>query len=162
MVSDIAMRLHIANPKLENPLEGHGVVLIDEIEQHLHPSWQRTIIPNLRRTFPNIQFILTTHSPQVLSTLKKENVFILDNFKLVKDTPHTFGRDSNAILWDIFGVEKRPPESKEEFSKLYRLMDDPEKTKETEVLLRDVEAKYGYYDEEVVRARGQFEFLNED
>ena len=160
LVGDIARRL--SNVFWTNPLNGDGIVLIDEIEQHLHPGWQRTIIPNLRRTFPNIQFILTTHSPQVLSTLKKENVFILSDFKLVKDTPHTFGRDSNAILWDIFGVEKRPAESKEEFSKLYRLMDDPEKIKETELLLRDVEEKYGYYDEEVVRARGQFEFLNED
>ena len=129
---------------------------------HLHPSWQREIIPVLRKTFPNIQFIVTTHSPQVISTLKKENVFILNDFKLIKDTPHTFGRDSNSILWDIFGVEKRPPESKLEFEKLYRLMDDPDKIKETEDMLRDIEEKYGYYDEEVIRARGQFEFLNED
>lgn len=162
IAADIARRLYIANPKLDKPLEGKGIVLIDEIEQHLHPGWQRTIISNLHHTFPNIQFIVTTHSPQVISTLKKENVFILNDFKLVKDTPHTFGRDSNSILWDIFGVEKRPPESKLEFEKLYRLMDDPDKIKETENMLRDVEEKYGYYDEEVIRARGQFEFLNED
>ncbi|MEZ4959891.1 MAG: AAA family ATPase [Saprospiraceae bacterium] len=159
MVGDIARRMSFLNP--EDPLSSPGIILIDEIEQHLHPGLQRTIIPNLRRTFPNIQFILTTHSPQVLSTLKKENVFILDNFQLVQDTPHTYGRDSNSILWDIFGVEKRPPESKEIFSKLYRMMDDPDKVEETEALLRDVEERYGYYDEEVVRARGQFEFLNE-
>lgn len=159
IVGDIARRLR--NVYWEKPLEGDGVVLIDEIEQHLHPAWQRTIIPNLRRTFPNIQFILTTHSPQVISTLHRENVFILDNFQLVKETPHTYGRDSNSILYDIFGIEKRPAEAKEEFAKLYRLMDDPEKIAETADLLRDVEAKYGYYDEEVVRARGQFEFLNE-
>ncbi len=138
-----------------------GIILIDEIEQHLHPAWQRTIIPNLRRTFPNIQFILTTHSPQVLSTLKKENVFILEDFKLVKDTPQTFGRDSNSILYEIFGVEKRPAEAKEVFAKLYRIMDDPEKVNETADMLKDVEEKYGYYDEEVVRARGHFQFLNE-
>jgi predicted ATP-binding protein involved in virulence len=161
LASDISMRLHIANPDLEDPLLGQGIVLIDEIEQHLHPKWQRDIVKKLTDTFPNIQFILTTHSPQVLSTLKKENVFILEDFKLVKDTPHTFGRDSNAILWDIFGVEKRPPESKEEFAKLYRIMDDPEKVDETADMLRDVEEKYGYYDEEVVRARGHFQFLNE-
>lgn len=161
LVSDIARRLAIANPNLQQPRLGHGIVLIDEIEQHLHPAWQRTIIPNLRRTFPNIQFILTTHSPQVISTLKRENVFILDNFQLVPETPHTYGRDSNSILYDIFGVEKRPAEAKQEFAKLYRLMDDPAKVSETADLLRDAEAKYGYYDEEVVRARGQFQFLNE-
>ncbi|TAK44049.1 MAG: ATP-binding protein, partial [Saprospiraceae bacterium] len=159
LIGDIARRLSYVYGGNSN--EGKGAVLIDEIEQHLHPGWQRTIIPNLRSTFPNIQFILTTHSPQVLSTLKRENVFILEDFKLVKDTPHTYGRDSNSILWDIFGVEKRPAESKEEFSRLYRLMDDESKAKETESLLHDVEEKYGYYDEEVVRARAHFQFLNE-
>ena len=160
MIGDIAYRMSEINPHIGN--NSKGVVLIDEIDLHLHPSWQREIIPVLRKTFPNIQFIVTTHSPQVISTLKKENVFILNDFKLIKDTPHTFGRDSNSILWDIFGVEKRPPESKLEFEKLYRLMDDPDKIKETEDMLRDIEEKYGYYDEEVIRARGQFEFLNED
>ncbi len=161
IAADIAMRLHIANPNVNQPLSGKGVVLIDEIEQHLHPSWQRTIIPNLRRTFPNIQFILTTHSPQVLSSLKKENVFILDDFKLVKDTPYTLGRDSNSILMDIFNVHKRPKEAEEIFSKLYRVMDDPDKIEKTADMLRDVEERYGYYDAEVVRARSHFQLLNE-
>lgn len=161
LVADIVRRISIANQRSVDLFESKGVVLIDEIEQHLHPKWQRDIIKNLRDTFPNIQFILTTHSPQVISTLHRENVFILDNFQLVKETPHTYGRDSNSILYDIFGIEKRPAEAKEEFAKLYRLMDDPEKVDETANLLHDVEAKYGYYDEEVVRARGQFQFLNE-
>jgi predicted ATP-binding protein involved in virulence len=161
LVADIARRAAIANPQLPNPLNSEGVILIDEVELHLHPTWQRAVAKALRATFPNIQFILTTHSPQVLSTLKRENVFMLEDFKLVKDTPHTYGRDSNSILWDIFGVEKRPAESKEEFSRLYRLMDDESKAKETESLLHDVEEKYGYYDEEVVRARAHFQFLNE-
>jgi predicted ATP-binding protein involved in virulence len=158
MVGDIAKRASMVSNDLSSV---RGVVLIDEIEQHLHPAWQRSIIPNLRRTFPNIQFILTTHSPQVISTLQKENVFILQDFKLVQYTPHTFGRDSNTILWDIFGVEKRPAESKKEFEKLYRLMDTPEKNNETADMLHEMEAKYGNYDEEIMRARGHFQFLNE-
>ena len=161
VTGDIARRLNISYPDLENPLLGKGVVLIDEIEQHLHPGWQRNIIPNLRRTFPNIQFIVTTHSPQVLSNVPRENVFILEDFKLVKNTPYTLGRDSNSILWDIFGVEKRPKEAEKIFSKLYRTMDDPDKVEETEKMLRDVEKRYGYYDEEVVRARSHFHLLTE-
>jgi len=161
LVSDIARRAAIANPQLPNPLTSEGVILIDEVELHLHPAWQRKVAGALRRTFPNIQFILTTHSPQVLSTLKKENVFILEDFKLVEDTPHTFGRDSNSILYDIFGVEKRPPEAKNEINKLYRLMDDPDKVQETEAMLHELEEKYGYYDEEMVRARAHFQTLNE-
>ena len=76
MVADIARRLAIANPDpTKNALEGEGIILIDEIELHLHPQWQRDIIPRLTSTFPNCQFIVTTHSPQVLSNVKKENVF---------------------------------------------------------------------------------------
>ncbi|WP_442935840.1 AAA family ATPase [Nostoc sp.] len=76
MVGDLARRLAIANPSLPDPLQGSGVVLIDEIELHLHPKWQREIIPALTRTFPNCQFIVTTHSPQVISQVKPEGIFI--------------------------------------------------------------------------------------
>ncbi len=78
MTGDLARRLAIANPSLSDPCQASAVVLIDEIEQHLHPSWQRKIIPALRRTFPNCQFIITTHSPQVLSQVHKEDIFVLD------------------------------------------------------------------------------------
>ncbi|WP_164672451.1 AAA family ATPase, partial [Vibrio cholerae] len=57
------------NPSLENPLNGYGIVLIDEIDLHLHPKWQQTIVQKLENTFPNIQFILSTHSPLVLTTV---------------------------------------------------------------------------------------------
>lgn len=69
MLGDIARRLAIANPGMTNPLQGGGIVLIDEVDLHLHPSWQRKVAGVLRKTFPNIQFILTTHSPQVLGEL---------------------------------------------------------------------------------------------
>lgn len=62
MVGDIARRLSIANASAENILEGEGIVLIDEIDLHLHPSWQAVILPVLLNTFPNLQFIVTTHS----------------------------------------------------------------------------------------------------
>jgi predicted ATP-binding protein involved in virulence len=78
MVGDLARRLAIANPSLPDPLQGSGVVLIDEIELHLHPKWQREIIPALTRTFPNCQFIVTTHSPQVISQVKPEGIYILE------------------------------------------------------------------------------------
>jgi predicted ATP-binding protein involved in virulence len=158
MIGDIAKKLSSIN--LNNPLNGRGVVIIDEIEQHLHPAWQRTIIPNLRRTFPNIQFILTTHSPQVLSNVPRENVFVLEDFKLVK-TPHTFGRDSNSMLWELFGVRERPEEAQKDFSKLSRLLDDPEKEEEAKELLTKLSEKYGEDDTEVVRARLYLEFLTE-
>ncbi|MDO9579016.1 MAG: AAA family ATPase, partial [Bacteroidales bacterium] len=112
MTGDLARRLAIANPSLNNPLDGQGVVLIDEVDLHLHPQWQRMIIPSLERTFPNCQFIVTTHSPLVLSYLKKEQVFLIEDFKLVEKTPHTYGRDIGSILFDVMAVLDRPDEIK--------------------------------------------------
>lgn len=79
LFGDLARRLAIANPAMQDPLEGQGVVLIDEIELHMHVSWQRKIINVLKRTFPNIQFVITTHSPQVLGEVTADyNVFMLE------------------------------------------------------------------------------------
>ena len=79
MVADIASRMAEANPEVENPLLMSGIVLIDEIDLHLHPKWQRKILRQLRNTFPNVQFIVTTHSPIVLlGALDLAQVFTLD------------------------------------------------------------------------------------
>jgi len=67
MFADIARRLALANPKDDNPLLGEGIIMIDEVDAHLHPSWQARIMPSLMEVFPNIQFLVTTHSPKVLS-----------------------------------------------------------------------------------------------
>ncbi|MEH2085902.1 AAA family ATPase [Nostoc sp.] len=126
MVGDLARRLAIANPGLTEPLEGEGVVLIDEIELHLHPKWQREIIPALTRTFPNCQFIVTTHSPQVLSQVKPEGIYILEKTHegvVAKKPESSFGRDSNRILEDLMGVPERPQEIKESLLELFRLID---------------------------------------
>ncbi|MBN3066646.1 AAA family ATPase [Pectobacterium brasiliense] len=78
LVGDLARRLSLLNPNLQNPFEGKGIVLIDEIDLHLHPTWQQKIIDRLLTTFPNIQFILSTHSPQVLSTVPARCIRILE------------------------------------------------------------------------------------
>ncbi|MEH2366804.1 MAG: AAA family ATPase [Nostoc sp.] len=126
MVGDLARRLAIANPSLSDPLQGSGVVLIDEIELHLHPKWQREIIPALTRTFPNCQFIVTTHSPQVISQVKPEGIYILektDEGVVAKRPKSSFGRDSNRILEDLMGVPARPQKIKESLLELFRLID---------------------------------------
>ena len=79
MISDLGRRLTLANPLLKNPLDGAGVVLIDELELHLHPKWQRDVTEKLRRTFPNIQFIATTHSPFVIQGLRPGELINLDS-----------------------------------------------------------------------------------
>jgi predicted ATP-binding protein involved in virulence len=160
MVADIAHRLILANPALANPLQGNGIVLIDEIELHLHPAWQRRIVPALEQTFPNIQFIMTTHSPQVLSRVPREHVFILEQFKLIDQKPHTEGRDSNTLLEDVFNVSERPESDQSAFRQLYLVMDDPERQEEAKALLQEMMEKYGEDDPEIQRASMHFEFMN--
>ncbi|QDK81269.1 AAA family ATPase [Spirosoma sp. KCTC 42546] len=78
LICDLGRRLALANPELENPLNGAGVVLIDELELHLHPKWQLEVSEKLRNTFPNIQFIVTTHSPFIIQTARQGEVITLD------------------------------------------------------------------------------------
>jgi predicted ATP-binding protein involved in virulence len=126
MVGDLARRLAIANPGLLEQLQGSGIVLIDEIELHLHPKWQREIIPALTRTFPNCQFIVTTHSPQVISHVQPKDVYLLEktNVGIIAKRPESsFGRDSNRILEDLMGVPKRPQDIKNRLHELFAIID---------------------------------------
>lgn len=109
LVGDIARRLAMMNPALENPLLGQGIVLIDEVDMHLHPTWQRQLIHNLTRTFPNCQFILTTHSPLVISDYPDVLVFALNDGQLEK-VPSQFGQDANTVLLDVMDTDIRNPE----------------------------------------------------
>jgi predicted ATP-binding protein involved in virulence len=97
-------------PKAEKPLEHPAVVLIDEIELHLHPGLQREILPRLRDVFPHAQFIVSTHSPQVLSSLHAANVRLIERFELRMLARGTWRRDTNRILETAFGDPGRPPE----------------------------------------------------
>lgn len=79
MVADFARRLAIANPVGDaNPLDGRGILLIDEVDAHLHPKWQYCVLSDLRRTFPHIQMIVTTHSAEIASMVDKESVYLLE------------------------------------------------------------------------------------
>ncbi|MDD2715664.1 MAG: AAA family ATPase [Candidatus Wallbacteria bacterium] len=107
LVLEIAKRLSQANPTMRDPLKnGKGIVLIDEIDLHLHPKWQRTVVHQLTETFPKIQFIATTHSPQVISEVKPEQVILMPPSS--KLPGRSYGLDSNSILRKIFDTEERP------------------------------------------------------
>ena len=101
MVLDLARRLAQANPGMEDPAaEAEAVVLIDEIELHLHPAWQRRIVGNLIETFPRCQFIATTHSPQVIGEVGHDHIQIIADGQVY--TPaHSFGVDSSRVLEEI-------------------------------------------------------------
>jgi predicted ATP-binding protein involved in virulence len=99
MISDIAFRCYKLNPHFEfdAALKTTGIVIIDEVDMFLHPSWQQLVISALQKAFPNIQFVVTTHSPQVLTTVPAECIRII-----------TKGAESSRLLKRIFGVDTRP------------------------------------------------------
>ena len=87
IVADIAYRCVLLNPYLEldAAINSSGIVLIDELDLHLHPKWQRTIISKLKETFPNIQFITTTHSPFIIQSLKNKELIDLEGKEMTDD-----------------------------------------------------------------------------
>lgn len=96
LVGDIARRLAMMNQSLDNPLEGDGIVLIDEVDLHLHPKWQRSLIRQLSETFPNCQFVLTTHSPLVISDAKDVLCYVLNDGELHEHNG-LYGLDANQV-----------------------------------------------------------------
>jgi len=153
MVGDLARRLAIANPEMEQPERGRGIVLIDEIELHLHPKWQRMVIPALLRTFPNCQFVITTHSPQVLGEVKNGKIYRLASTESGTTTEivRTYGRDSNRILEDEMGVPKRSQKIKDGLLNLFRLIDDGNLSKAKE-LQASLKEEIGFDEPEFARA----------
>ena len=110
LVLDLARRLSQANPSVDDPLtDGQAVVLIDELELHLHPKWQRQIVRKLQTTFPRCQFIATTHSPQVVGELAHDRIQILTESGVHCPT-HSFGVDSSRVLEEIMDT---PPRNQE-------------------------------------------------
>ncbi len=121
LVGDIARRLALLNPSLDNPLEGEGVVMIDEVDLHLHPKWQHDLIDKLVATFPNVQFILTTHSPHVISDRNDILLYSLDDGELT-EMPNVYGEDVNTVLTKIFDVPIRDPKAQADFDKVAELI----------------------------------------
>lgn len=141
LFGDIARRLAIANETLEAPLEGNGIILIDEIELHLHPSWQRKICRALKEAFPNCQFIITTHSPQVLGELQPEEIRLLNNFK-ISIPSQSYGLDSNSILDSIQNTTNEPLRQNSEVAKRIERINnliDEEKLHEAREKLSELE-----------------------
>jgi AAA15 family ATPase/GTPase len=107
-VSDLLYHLHRANPK--NVQDVHGVVLVDEVDLLAHPTWQRTIVPDLSKAFPKLQFILTTHSPIVAASVEAANLFILEpgrngTARLTRPDSEVYGLNAQQVLHEVFGMD---------------------------------------------------------
>ena len=113
MVADLAYRMARLNPQLREDAvtKTPGLVLIDEVEMHLHPLWQQTVLLDLQKTFPMVQFVVTTHSAQVLSSVPAESIRVLawgKQFEGVRHVDFSLGANSYQLLQDIQNVSPRP------------------------------------------------------
>ena len=104
LVCDIARRLAIANPGMTNPLEGEGIILIDEVDLHLHPKWQMEIANKLTSIFKNCQFFLSTHSAVVLSDIRKNQIVSIDNGKRIEVAFDPYGKLASSIMNNYFDM----------------------------------------------------------
>ncbi|WP_151944761.1 AAA family ATPase [Aliarcobacter butzleri] len=154
LVADIAYRSVKLNPHLENaPKQTPGIVLIDEVDMHLHPKWQQTVLTDLTKAFPNIQFIVTTHSPQVLSTVKKEQIRILGENVVSTPSTHSFGEDSSVLLAELMNVSPLPPlEIVEKRKEYQRLIEDREyESPRAKELQKELIENYGENSEFIIQ-----------
>ncbi|MEN8216650.1 MAG: AAA family ATPase [Pseudomonadota bacterium] len=151
LVGDIARRLAMMNPCLENPLQGEGIVLIDEIDLHLHPQWQRGIIQRLRNTFPNCQFLLTTHSPLVISDAKDVRCYVLNDSQL---TPleDLYGLDANQVLLKVMDTNIRNEEVEKKITELLELIHQGD-NRAAKAALSELEQEISANDLELAEAR---------
>lgn len=127
LIGDIARRLILLNDNSDNPLMGQGIVLIDEIELHLHPKWQQKIIRVLRKCFPNIQFIISTHSPQILGEVESKHLRILtlQESREIKVTipEQSYGLTSSEIVEELMGGKGRNQDVKKKIDQIFKLID---------------------------------------
>ncbi|MEL9494974.1 AAA family ATPase [Escherichia coli] len=116
LAADLALRCARLNGYLGElaPLQSSGIVLIDEVDLHLHPAWQQRVVQALRKAFPKLQFIISSHSPQVLSTIKSDNIRVVfknNDGHWLAESPvqEILGRESAIALNDVMGVNPIPP-----------------------------------------------------
>lgn len=124
LVADIARRMCVLNPQLgqEVTRKTPGVVLIDELDMHLHPRWQRILTGGLKRAFPEVQFIVASHSPQVLGELHPEEIILLRP----SGTAHpqvSYGLTSSQVLEEIMGADARAPEVQKMLTEAFEVLE---------------------------------------
>ena len=162
LVFDLTRRLAIANPESDDPIaEGVALVLIDEIELHLHPKWQRNVLQRLCDTFKACQFVVTTHSPLVLGEVPARCVRFLEfvDGKVNVFTPsEAYGMDANRILQEFMGAPVRNRQVEEELTKLFELIDDENFDHARDAISR-LEEKLGTTEPELTRASSLIRFL---
>jgi predicted ATP-binding protein involved in virulence len=162
LVGDLASRAAILNPHLSSDvlLGTPGVVIIDELDLHLHPKWQRRVIHDLKNTFPAVQFITTTHSPQLIGEAQPDEIRLLDRNQTTIPA-RSFGIDSSRVLEEVIGAGSRDSAVDSLLSKLFKTIHD-EDFDSARGALAEVESTLGPDDPEVTRARALISFLGSE
>ena len=142
---DLAHQLIKRYPSSESPLEEPSVVLIDEIDLHLHPQWQRSIIGTLTNIFPNTQFIVTSHSPLIVQSAVNANLVLLkrndeEQVNIINDEESIRGwRVDQILVSDLFGIESsRSPEFDDILRRRIEILSKPSLSKKDEEKLREI------------------------
>ena len=155
---DLTRRLAQANPHLDDPAaEAEAVVLIDEIDLHLHPKWQRHIVHNLHEAFPHCQLIATTHSPQVIGEVEHERIQIIADGQVYSPS-HSYGVDSSRVLEEVMDSEPRTKAVKELLAKISQAIGKQRYEHARGLLARLVE-QLGETDPEVTRLSTLLNFV---
>ncbi len=159
LVADIAYRMAQLNPQyLEDVIKKTaGIVLIDEIDQHLHPVWQQRILKTLETIFPAVQFIVTTHSPTVISSAAGEQLLMLDGKQVSLYEYEVYGKDVNSVLSELMGTTARPAAVEKLFSRFNEAL-DCENIDEAKALLEQLRGLLGNHDNGVVSAAVALDF----
>lgn len=142
LLGDLSRRLSVLNPGLANPNEGAGVVLIDEIDLHLHPGWQREVVANLEKTFPNCQFIISTHSPQVVGELLPESVKRLRDGRLLGPVSRSRGLSSSEVLEELMNGKARNAGFQDRARDIERAIED-ERYTDARAALHSLRSQFG-------------------
>lgn len=155
MVMNLAYRLALLNPEHAGNLkEVPGIVLIDEIDMHLHPKWQWNIINALENTFPNIQFIVATHSPIVISSCRNEQLLMIDEDQQVLHLEDAYGYSVQDVLNFRQGTTEKPREIKELSSQFEDAIEE-EKWENAEEVIRRMAEILGENHADVCGARNE-------
>ena len=152
MIGDMARRAVTLNPHMGRDVLKRiaGIVTIDELDLHIHPKWQRRVIHDLKRTFPNIQFVATTHSPQLIGEALPQEIRVLENWN-VSTPDRSFGLDSNRVLEEVMHASPRNEETRALLSELSEAIDSENLVRAKELVSR-VAAELGEADPEVTGA----------
>jgi hypothetical protein len=160
MVLDLTRRLAQANPNMPDPAgQAEAIVLIDELDLHLHPQWQRQIVRNLTAAFPKCQFIATTHSPQIIGEVQHELIQVISHGQAFPPT-HSFGVDSSRVLEEIMESRQRTEGVQNLLSEISEAVEVKNYSRAQELLVT-LTGQVGEDDPEVTRTRALLEFMED-